>query len=268
MFWHPLQIPDHVSFMIIKINRIQECCQVDLARRAAMKPFLHQTSTALILLLHIMDILPSTSRWLLAPFTPFAVTETPFRSVTETALCCRPYVVCLIITCFPEEGKETGCWCLPPGNYVTPPAEEAASSCSQRDSPSPLPDTRLRRSPALRSLALFPFFMPSPHRPAAQQWRPWAALSRLEENFWGRITKRSVSRGEMTRLWLMSFTPTRRLPAGLALCRHIRQVLCVKICPVSLNTYIIAEKYHYLGPVTFQNLVQSCLTSLNCQEQS
>lgn len=135
---------------------------------------------------------------------------------------------------FPGEGKETGRWHLPPGNYVTPPAEEAASSCSQRDSPSPLPDTRLRRSPALRSHALFPFLVPSSHRPAAQQWRPWAALSRLEENFWGGITKRSVSHGEMTRLWLMSLTPTRRLPAGLALCRHIRQVLCVKI---SLNTH-------------------------------
>lgn len=63
----------------------------------------------------------------------------------------------------------------------------------------------------------------------------------------------------------MPLTPTRRLPAGLALCRHIRQVLCVKI---SLNTHIIAEKYHYLGSVMSQNLEQSCLASLDCQEQS
>lgn len=127
---------------------------------------------------------------------------------------------------FPEEGKETCRWHLPLGNYVTPPAEEAASSCGQRDSPSPSPLTR--RSPALQSHALFPFVVPSSHRRAAQQWRPWAALSRLEENFWGRITKRSVSRGDKALIDVAhSYAPSTSRPRPLppypssALCKDI-----------------------------------------------
>lgn len=65
---------------------------------------------------------------------------------------------------FPEEGKEMGRWHLPPGNYVTPPAEEAASSCSQRDSPSPLPDTE-PRAPVSCPFPLFRAFVPPPGRP-------------------------------------------------------------------------------------------------------
>lgn len=175
--------------------------------------------------------LSSTSCWLLAPFTPWL----KHRSDRWQRLCCAAiHMSCAYSSCVSRRREGNGGWPLPPGNYITPPAEEATSSCGQRDSPSPLPDTRLRWSPALRSCALFPLFVPSSHRPAAPQWRPWAALSLLQENFWGRITKRSVSRGEMTRLWLMSFTPTHCLSAGLTLCRHICQVLFVKI---SLNTH-------------------------------